>query len=84
MSLLIEARLVKGQMLQTMGPEAKDFFGQRLTWEGHEFLDTVRSDTVWKKTKKVFTEQGISMTFELVKTVAKEAAAGLLKGALGG
>lgn len=84
MSLLIEAGLVNGQMVKTMGPEVKDFFGQRLTWEGHEFLDSIRSDTVWAKTKKLFTEQGVSMTFELVKSVAKDAAAALMKGALGG
>jgi Hypothetical protein (DUF2513) len=84
MSLLIEAGLVKGQMVQTNGPEVKDFFGQRLTWEGHEFLDSIRSDTVWAKTKKVFVEQGVSMTFDLVKSVAKEAAVALMKGALGG
>lgn len=84
MSLLIEAGLVQGQMVQTFGPEVKDFFGQRLTWEGHEFLDSIRSDTVWVKTKKIFTEQGVSMTFELVRSVAKDAAAALMKSALGG
>ena len=84
MQLLIEAGLVKGQVVGTIGPEVKDFFGQRLTWEGHEFLDAIRSDTVWNKTKKIFTEQGVSMTFELVKTVAKEATSALMKGALGG
>ena len=38
---------------------------------GHEFLDAIRSDNVWAKTKETFTEQGISMTSELVKAVAK-------------
>lgn len=80
MSLLIEAGLVKGQMVQTTGPEVKDFFGQRLTWEGHEFLDSIRSDSVWSKTKKIFVEQGVSMTFDLVKSVATEAASALIKG----
>lgn len=84
MQLLIEAGLVQGQIVGTIGPEIKDFFGQRLTWEGHEFLDAIRSDTVWQKTKKIFTEQGVAMTFELVKTVAKDAAAALMRGALGG
>ena len=83
MQFLIEAGLVKGQVVGTIGPEVKDFFGQRLTWDGHEFLDAIRSDTVSEKTKKIFTEQGVSMTFELVKTVAKETATSLRKGALG-
>lgn len=84
MSLLIEAGLVNGQESKTIGPAIKDFIAQRLTWEGHEFLDAIRSDTVWQKTKKRFVEQGISMTFELVKAVAKEAAVSLIKGTLVG
>ena len=84
MALLIEAGLVNGQVSQTIGPEIKDFFAQRLTWEGHEFLDAIRSDTVWQKTKKAFVDQGVSMTFDLVKAVAKEAAVSLMKVALGG
>ena len=83
MSLLIEAGLVKGQMSQTIGPEVKDFFAQRLTWDGHEFLDSIRSDTVWAKTKKVFLDKGVEMTFDLVKAIAKEAAATIIKGAFG-
>lgn len=79
MALLIEAGLVKGQMSQTIGPGVKDFIAQRLTWPGHEFLDTIRSDNVWNKTKKKFGEAGMSMTIELVKVVAKEVAAQLLK-----
>lgn len=84
MALLIEAGLVNGQVSQTIGPEINDFFGQRLTWEGHEFLDAIRSNTVWQKTKKTFVEQGVSMTFDLVKAVAKETAISLMKTALGG
>jgi len=84
MTLLIEAGLVKGQVLQTLDPGPKDFFAQRLTWEGHEFLDAIRSNTVWERTKKLFLEKGLEMTFDLVKSAAKEIAAVVVKGALGG
>ncbi|MNR05727.1 hypothetical protein D3C85_1217720 [compost metagenome] len=83
-ALLMSAGLVNGQVSQTLGPEVKDFFAQSLTWEGHEFLDAIRSDTVWTKTKKIFTDQGISMTFELISEVAKNTAASIVKSALGG
>ena len=46
MALLIDAGLVDGQMAKTIGPEVKDFFAQKLTWGGHEFLDSIRSYTV--------------------------------------
>jgi hypothetical protein len=84
MSLLIEAGLVKGEMVQTIGPEVKDFLAFRLTWDGHEFLDAIRSDTVWTRTKKIFLDKGVEMTFDLVKAIAKEAAAAVMKGAIGG
>lgn len=83
MALLIDAGLVKGEMVQTIGPNIKDFFAQKLTWKGHEFLDAIQSDTVWIKTKKAFAEQGISMTFELVKEGAKQVAGAILGSALG-
>lgn len=84
MALLIEAGLVKGWMSQTIGPEIKDFVAQRLTWEGHELLDSIRSDTVWTKTKKIFTDVGLDMVFDMVKTVTKEVATSMVKAAIGG
>ena len=83
MELLIEAGLVEGQMSRTLGGGPTDFFARRLTWPGHEFLDAVRSDTVWNKTKKVFATNGITMTFDLVKSVAADIAVALVKGATG-
>jgi hypothetical protein len=43
---------------------------QRLTWEGHEFLDAVRSDTVWEKTKSKIADTVGSVSLEIVKAVA--------------
>jgi hypothetical protein len=79
MELLIEAGLIDGQMVKTMGRHAQGFLARRLTWEGHEFLDAIRSDTVWNKTKKSFVKGGLSMTFDLVKGVATDVAAAFLK-----
>lgn len=84
MALLIEAGLVNGQMVKTLGPEVKDFIAQKLSWNGHEFLDSIRSDTVWQRTKKMFADQGLSMTFDLVKEGAKQAGAALLAATIGG
>ena len=71
-------------MSKTIGPGPHDFFANRLTWKGHEFLDTIRSDTIWQKTKKVFAKEGISMSFDLVESVASEVAASVLKSSIGG
>ena len=83
MELLIESGLVYGEMLNELGQGPHDFLVTRLTWKGHEFLDTIRSDTVWEKTKKSFLNKGISMTFELVKSVATDFAVSYLKTTIG-
>ncbi|MEP9411239.1 MAG: DUF2513 domain-containing protein [Candidatus Brocadia sp.] len=77
--LLMEAGLIHGQMAKTLGHHAQNFLAQRLTWQVHEFLDAIRSDTAWNKTKTSFIKGGLSMTFDLVKEVAKDVAAALLK-----
>ena len=79
MALLIEANLVHGRISKTMGQEPHDFFAQRLTWNGHEFLDAIRNDTVWTKTKKAFRDKGMDMSFDLVMTIARDAASALMK-----
>ena len=83
MALLIEAGLVNGQMSKSLNQEVNDFFVQRLTWEGHEFLDSIRNDTVWAKTKTAFREKGIDMSLDLVKAIAKDIATSFVKAALG-
>lgn len=70
--LLLEAGLIEGQMSKQIGPPVYDFQLIRLTWEGHDFLDAVRSDLIWEKTKKSFLSLGLSMTFDLVKSVASK------------
>lgn len=84
MELLIEAGLVSGKMSKTLGPGPFNFIAMRLTWQGHEFIDAIRSDTVWQKTKKSFVSNGISMTFDLVKSVATDIASAYIKAVVGG
>jgi Hypothetical protein (DUF2513) len=84
MELLLEAGLVKGNMIRVLDPGPTNFFVTRLTWQGHEWLAAVRSDTVWQKAKKSFVSSGISMTFDLVKSVATDIAAASIEAALNG
>jgi DNA-binding transcriptional ArsR family regulator len=51
LKLLIEAGLIDGnkkQGLSTVG----NWYVRRLTWDGHEFLDTIRDPEIWRKTKE--------------------------------
>lgn len=44
---------------------------QRLTWEGHEFLDAMRDDTVWQRVKKNVLTSACSWTFDLLMEYAE-------------
>jgi hypothetical protein len=37
-----------------------------LTWEGHEFSDAMRDDTLWEKAKQTFLKPGASWTAKLL------------------
>jgi hypothetical protein len=68
--LLGEAGLIQIGLHHEQGGGVTHFHIWRLTWEGHEFLDSIRNDSIWQKTKDTFSHQGISMSFDMVKAVA--------------
>ncbi|WP_299162090.1 DUF2513 domain-containing protein [Accumulibacter sp.] len=43
-----------------------------LNWAGHEFLDTVRSDKIWKRLLKYAKEKGGALPFDLLKVFGAE------------
>ena len=78
MDLLISAGLVNGKMTYTQHGPAKAFV-QGLTWGGHDFLDAIRSDSIWTKTKEHIRERGLqSVPIELVMMTAVKLAKELL------
>jgi hypothetical protein len=44
---------------------------ERLTWQGHEFLEASRNLTAWNKTKEIMTKSG-GFVFEVAKTILIE------------
>ena len=65
-------------MNRTFGGGSKPYV-ERLSWEGYEFLDTIRSESVWVKTKEHIKEKGFqSVPIELVMTTAIKIAEELL------
>jgi uncharacterized protein DUF2513 len=38
-----------------------------LTWEGHDFLDAARNETIWKKALAIVKEKGGSVAFSVLK-----------------
>lgn len=69
--LLEEAGLIKAVISRSLGAASPRLvIIDRLTWEGHDFLDSVRSPAVWKKTRAAVLDKGGAFTFELLKEVA--------------
>ena len=42
----------------------------RLTSQGHDFIESIRDNGIWEKTKNVVAESGGNATFEIVKALA--------------
>lgn len=49
-------------------PVGKDTF--RLTAQGHDYLDSIRNEGIWRRTQAVVAEQGGSVALELIKSLA--------------
>ena len=74
--LMVEAGLVHGHSrLEDSIPLA---FATRLTWEGHELLDKIKSEGVWNKIKSAAKEKGIELSFDAVKMLGKAALGAVL------
>ena len=56
-----------------------------LSWEGHEFLDAVKSDTVWNNVKQSLSAANLtSVSMETIKYAAVEISKCILRAFLGG
>lgn len=62
--LLDEAGLLKA--IGMKGDNYALYYPDRLTWEGHEFLDSIRNETVWAKVKHRLGEQLSSVPIPVI------------------
>lgn len=68
-ALLVEADYLDALRLKSGGWQVS-----RLTWKGHEFLDTVREDAVWAETKNQARKAGgwgVGLLLDIGKAVVK-------------
>ncbi|MGC7561326.1 DUF2513 domain-containing protein [Pasteurella sp. PK-2025] len=76
-TILAEAGLIKIEDYSTM--TGGDCVAVNLTWQGHEFLDKIRSDTAWNKIKSVLMKKGVDLSFEAIKVAGTSIIVSLLK-----
>jgi hypothetical protein len=66
-TILAEANFLK---LQGVASDFEPLFWVRLTNDGHDFLDAVRSETVWGEVKDKIREYGGNVPLEVLKALA--------------
>ncbi|MFK7678742.1 DUF2513 domain-containing protein [Bacillus sp. Wb] len=67
-------RMISGQGL--VNAHYADNIGRvtTLTWEGYEFLENIKNDTIWNKTKDVVKKNGGAASLAIMTELAKELA----------
>ncbi len=77
MHLLDQAGLIKARCIRGLDTPL-NCVATSLTWDGHEFLDKIRSDTVWNKVKSTAREKGLSLSLDVIKITATAAIKAML------
>jgi len=67
--LLDQAGLIDADIKKT-GNAGIFGIARNLSWGGHELLDKMRSDTLWKKITTTLKSKGLELSFEAIKTAA--------------
>ncbi len=72
--LLIDADLLQGYVSQDMSntteiPDEVDI--QKITWEGHNFIDAVRKETIWQTIKTEFKDASVETVIKVSKQLAE-------------
>jgi hypothetical protein len=80
--LLTEAGLIDTIDASTMG--GPHFIPRRLTWNGHEFLEASRDDTLWQRAKSTVQNKTGGLAFDVLLAVLKDQAKRAVFGPDGG
>ena len=82
--LLHEAGLIKDCKIIYASNHIVSFGVSSLTWKGHDFIDSIREDTIWNKTKDIITQKGLPMLLDVVKEVSQAVITSMVQGAIKG
>lgn len=67
LEIVIDAGLLVAEVQRSMGPYRPTIHIERLTWEGHEFLDAARQDSLWNQAKEKMLESTGGLSLSLLK-----------------
>lgn len=77
-SLLLDCDYIEVTNIPMCGCSYEHFIVNRLTSQGHDYLDNIRDDTVWNETKKQVSKVSSSVSLEIIKSVSGKIILGLL------
>ncbi len=69
--LLVEAGLLDGAIAGS-GEVPMAVMIRKITWDGYDLIESLRSETKWVQIKSFIQSSGKSMTIEMIKLVAKK------------
>ena len=81
-NILYEAGFIRACSIQCASDHIELFAVGGLTWEGHDFLDKIRHDTIWNNTKNVIVKQGLPMILDVIKQVSQSIVTSMTEGAI--
>ena len=67
-TLMGEAGLLIANEVTTMDSDSPEAVPQRLTWQGHQFLNACRDEDRWSKAKAIFKDAG-GVSFDVAKEI---------------
>lgn len=72
LKLLTERELIKATNFTTMGSKHPVYRPSGLTWEGHEFLDAAKNESVWARALEAVAAKGGSLPFAVFQSLLIE------------
>ena len=81
-SLLHDAGYVRGYKGFYASNELHYFGVGSLTWDGVEYLEKIRNENVWKKTKEIIIGKGLPLGIDVIKSVASSVISEMIRNAL--
>lgn len=83
-NIMYEAGLISSYKGYYSGDGLHAFSAGHLTWEGHDFIDKIRSDTIWNKVKSTIKKKKLPMILETIKAIATAIISAMTEGAIKG
>lgn len=69
--LLLDEEFIEAESISQMGTTHDNYIIKRLTSRGHDYLDSVRNDTIWTQTKAKLGDLTNSVTLSTITDVAQ-------------